>query len=440
MTYAARSEPQRKWRRYSAVGVVGFVLLLNHTDRLVLGILVEPIRSEFALSDGQLGLLTGPAFALVYALLVIPIARFAERHNRVAIVTISLLVWSAATVACGLAGGFVSLLVARLLVGCGEAGGIAPSMSVVSDIFPARQRASAMAIFALGASLAVVIAPMVGGALLSIVGWRGALVALGLIGLPAALLLFFGVPEPQRGGPEGLARPAPVQLEWRSAIVRLFRRRSYALLVLGFVFVTLAQFALLLWLPAFFQRSYATSPAELGLMLGLFQGVPILAGNLAGGLCADWLARRDRRWLAWLPMLGALVSAPIMLGLFAIRSETFAFILLIIPSFLQGLALAPSYALLQNLAAIHSRATATAVLAFCVSLIGTGLGPLLIGALSQLLSGPFGEDSLRYAFFAICPLYALAGAVFWVMSRHVVSDMLDAEDDVGTRPVRAAKA
>ena len=263
MTSAEGADVESGWRRRGAVVIIALVLLLNHTDRLILGILVEPIRQEFRLTDGQIGLLTGPAFALVYAFFVLPIARLAERRSRIAIVTTCLLIWSAATAACGLAGGFVALLLARMILGSAEAGGIAPSMSVVSDLFPARHRATAMSVFGLGASAGILLAPLLGGALVSLVGWRWAFLTMGLAGLPVALLLIAFVREPQRGQVDGLAAPG-AQVALTSSLLRLFRRPSYALIVTGFVLSTFAQFAMYLWLPAFFQRSYGVEPAELG--------------------------------------------------------------------------------------------------------------------------------------------------------------------------------
>lgn len=421
--YAARA-----WAPYGSLAIIALVLLLNHTDRLVLGILVEPIRAEFRLSDSQIGLLTGPAFALVYAILVIPIARLAERHSRVTIITVCVLAWSAATAACGLAGNFASLMLARVLVGCGEAGGIAPSMSVVSDLFPARQRAMAMSIFGLGASLGIVVAPLVGGVLVSLVGWRWTFLTLGLVGAPIALLLILAVREPRRGQVDGVMAGAAT-IGFTTAFIRLFRRPSYALIILAFVFVSLAQFATLLWLPAFFQRSYGVAAADLGAKLSFYQGLPLLAGSLLGGVLADWLSRRDQRWLAWMPTLTALLTAPIMLGLFAVRSEALALALLSAPSFAQGLSVGPSYALVQNLAAVHSRATSTAILAFCVTLIGASLGPLLLGMLSQLLSVRFGEESLRYAFFTVGPIYLAVAATFFLASGFLRGDLEDAQRD-----------
>lgn len=416
------------WRRYGAVVIIALVLLLNHTDRLILGILVEPIRQEFRLTDGQIGLLTGPAFAVVYAFFVLPLARLAERQSRIGIVTTCLLIWSAATAACGLAGGFAALLVARMILGSAEAGGIAPSMSVVSDLFPARHRATAMSIFGLGASAGILLAPLLGGALVSIVGWRWTFLTMGLAGIPVALLLIAFVHEPQRGRVDGLMT-ARAAITFTSSIYRLFRRPSYAFLVLGFVLSQFAQFAMYLWLPAFFQRSYGVEPAELGAKLALFQGLPLLAGTLVGGFLADWLARRDERWLAWMMMLGSAVAVPAAAAQFAVRSETIAFVTLAAPSLVQGLSVGASYALVQNLAAIHSRATSTAVVAFCVTVAGTGLGPLVLGLLSQYLSARFGPESLRYAFFLVCPIFAAAALAFGMITRFLKSDLEDARRD-----------
>jgi predicted MFS family arabinose efflux permease len=433
MTASGVHDPsQGALTRGFALTIIALVLMLNHTDRLVLGILLEPIRREFDLSDAEIGLLTGPAFAIIYALLVIPIARLAERYNRIIIVAICLVVWSAATVACGLAGGLASLLLARMLVGAGEAGGLAPSMSVVSDLFSARARATAMGFFGLGASLAVIAAPVIGGILLSHLGWRGAFIALGIAGAPLALLLLF-VAEPRRGQGDELISPAPAT-DAKTAIFRLFKRPSYSLLVCAFVFVGLAHFALLLWLPSVFERNFGVAGADLGARIGLYQGAPLLAGTIAGGFITDFLTKRDVRWLAWIPMLASIASTTMAALLFLAHNAELAFAILVVPSFVQGLSTAPSYTLMQNLAAVRSRATSTALLSFCITIVGAAFGPLLVGVLSDLLSPRFGQESLRYAFFAITPIYALSAAGFLAMSFFLKNDVEDARAESESAP------
>lgn len=422
------ADVESPWKRYTAVLIIALVLLLNHTDRLILGILVEPIRQELNLTDGEIGLLTGPAFALLYAVFVIPIARLAERRSRIAIVTTCLLIWSAATAASGLAAGFGALLLARMILGSAEAGGIAPSMSVVSDLFPARHRATALSIFGLGASAGILLAPLLGGALVSLVGWRGTFLAIGLAGVPVALLLIGFIREPQRGQIDGLAATANA-LPFKRAISQLFRRRSYTLLVLGFVLASFGQFAMLLWLPAFFQRSYDVSSGELGAKLAFYQGLPVLVGNIIGGVLTDWLARRDQRWLAWMMMITSGVTIPSITTLVLIQNQHIAFPMLLVPSLALGLSTGAGYTLVQNLAAVHSRATSTAIVAFCVTVVGAGFGPLALGLLSQYLSAQFGVESLRYALFLVCPIFAAAAISFGLITRFLERDLEDARRD-----------
>lgn len=417
-----------------ALFVIALVLMLNHTDRLVLGILLEPIRRDLQLNDAEIGLLTGPAFAIVFALLILPIARLAERHNRIVIVATCLVVWSAATAASGLASGLASILIARMIVGAGEAGGLAPSMSVVSDLFSARRRATAMGFFGLGASLAVVLAPLLGGLLLTQLGWRGAFIALGLAGMPVALLLLFGVREPKRGGVDGIAAPV-IKTDTKAAIIGLFRRPSYAIFVVAFVFVGLAQFALLLWLPAVFERNFGVAGADLGLRLSLYQGLPLLAGTIAGGFITDIFTKHDPRWYAWLPMLASTASSAMMALLFLAHSAELAFAILAIPSLVQGASTAPSYTLIQNLAPVQSRATSTALLSFSVTIVGAAFGPLLIGVLSNMLSLSLGNESLRYAFLAVSPIYALSALGFLSMSFFLKRDLADARRESEAAPV-----
>lgn len=410
------------WRSSVSLAIITLVVLLNYVDRYILAILIEPIRAELGLDDVQIGLLTGAAFAILYATAALPIARLAERHSRVLILGVSAIVWSAATAACGLAGGFATLVLARVFVGLGEAGAVAPSMSIISDLFSRRVRAGAMSIYGLGGGIGIAAAPLIGAALLPHLGWRGALACVGAVGLPVALLLLLAVREPRRGqadGAESIAPPAPA-LE---ALRTLFSRRSFALAVPAFVFLALAQQSMLLWMPAFFHRSFGLEPATLGPQLALYQGVPLLVGTLIGGFVTDALSQRDQRWSVWGPMAGALLAAPATLAIVLATDQQAALAALAIPSLVHGFCIGPCYALVQNLAAANMRATASAVMTFCISLIGAGAGPFLLGLLSHSLSSMLTTESLRYAFSATIPMFVLAASAFWLISLSLRRDL-----------------
>jgi MFS family permease len=411
------------------LALLTLVVTVNYVDRYVLSIMVEPIRKSLALSDTQIGLLTGAGFALLYTTLAIPVARLAERHNRVAILTLAVIVWSLATASCGLAATFGLLFLARAMVGLGEAGAIAPAMSMLSDVYPVRSRGSAMAVFGLGGALGGAIAPLVGGWLEPQIGWRHTFLVIGLAGLPLGLLLWMLVDEPARGHADGLQPGGTRALPFVETARRLMRRRSFSLLIPALSLMALGEYSMILWMPAFFSRTFDLGVEEVGHQIALYQGAPFFVGTILGGVLTDRLSRRDVRWIVWLPMIGALLTAPTVLALFGMQTAPLAFALLILPSFVNGLYIGPCYAVVQNLSAVHSRATATAILTFAVNLIGAGLGPFLLGALSTALTRQFGDQSLRYAFFALVPIYLAAAAVFAAISMFIARDLADAEAD-----------
>lgn len=412
------------------LAVLTLFVFVNYLDRYALSMLLEPIRRELQLSDTQIGLLTGIAFAILYSSLAIPVARIAEHRSRTHVLTAAILIWSAGTALCGLAGSFASLLIARMIVGAGESGAMAPAHSLIGDSFPLERRGTAMAILSSGGALGTALAPMIGGLLEQHFGWRGAFIVLAALGLPVALLLYRVLEDPPRGGfdrPNAVRDGAPPN--FGVALRRLFARPTFAILVPGMIAMGLADYSLFLWLPSYFSRSFGDAPAEVGAQLTLFQGLPLLLATLLGGIVADRLVRRDERWLVWLPMVACLVAAPAILLLFMAQDRSVALAALIIPSLACGLYLAPTYALIQALADAKSRATATAVVTLAVNLIGLGLGPLLLGWLSDMLQAQYGDASLRFAFFIVPPLYLIAASFYLVASAYLRADIEDAQQE-----------
>lgn len=401
------------------------VITVNYVDRFLLSILIDPIKHDLKISDTQVGLMTGAAFALFYSILAIPVARLAERTNRLYVLAGSLVLWSAATMLSGVAGAFATLLVARVLVGCGEAGALPPSHSMTADFFRSDQRATAMAIIGLGAAAGTTIAPLVGGVLSDAVGWRGSFGVVGAIGLVLAVLLLIFVREPRRGVADGIEVEAPPP--FAVAAKRLMARKAFVILIVGMTLMSLCEYSFFLWLPPLLHRTFGTSGAELGGQIALYQGVPFFVATLLGGVLADRLARRDRRWNAWIPLVSAVVTGPAIVLLCLVPNRSLALLLLIAPSFANGFYIGPSYAMIQSLAAVQSRATATAILVFAVNLIGAGLGPLLLGMLSDSLTGTFGADSLRYALLSLPPIYLVAIWVFIRLGQTLEQGLHDAE-------------
>lgn len=414
------------------LAVLSIFLFVNYLDRYALSILLEPIRIELKLSDTQIGLLTGAAFALLYATLALPVARIAEHRNRMHVMLAAVLIWSAATALCGLAGSFLALFAARMLVGAGESGAMSPAQSVIGDSFPLNKRGTALAVFSFGGALGTALAPAVGGYLEAKLGWRGAFMALGALGMPVALLLLFLVKDPPRGLSDALIvdhiAPPPVWV----ALRRLFARPAFMLMIPGTVAIGLAEYSLFLWLPTYFVRTFGATTAQIGVQMTLFQGIPLLVGTLLGGVVVDRLVPRDRRWLAWLPMVACLVAAPTIWLIFLVDDMSTAFALLVVPSLALGIYLAPTYSMIQSLAGARSRATATAMLTFAVNILGLGLGPVMLGSLSDLLNARYGDDSLRYAFFIIPPIYLFAAGILFLISRHLIAGMDSANRETQT--------
>jgi predicted MFS family arabinose efflux permease len=409
--------------------VLTLFLFVNYVDRYALSILLEPIKRDLDLSDTQIGLLTGAAFALIYSKLALPVARLAEHRNRMHVLLGAVLIWSVGTALCGVAGSFVGFFMARMLVGTGESGAIPPAHAMVGDAFTIERRGMALAILSFGGALGTALAPLIAGQLEQQIGWRDTFLVLGALGLPVGLLLLALVKDPPRGLSEGLADavnpPPPMMVVMR----RLLRRPAFALLIPAMVALGLAEYSLFLWLPSYLVRMFGHSPAQVGTALSLYQGVPLLVGTLLGGLLSDRLVTRDRRWLAWLPSIACALVAGSAACVFLAHDYQLALLLLILPSTACGLYLAPAYAAIQALAGARSRATASAMLTFAVNLLGLGLGPLLVGGTSDLLYARFGADSLRYAFFLVPILYGVATLLFLLSARFVLEGIDEADAD-----------
>jgi len=408
--------------------VLTLFLFVNYVDRYALSILLEPIKRDLGLSDTQIGLLTGAAFALLYSTLALPVARLAEHRNRMHVLLGAVLIWSVGTALCGVAGSFFGFFMARMLVGTGESGAIPPAHAIVGDAFTIERRGTALAILSFGGALGTALAPLIAGQLEQRFGWRDTFLVLGLLGLPVGLLLLALVKDPRRGLSEGLANtanPPPMIIVVR----RLLRRPAFALLIPAMVALGLAEYSLFLWLPSYLVRMFGHSPAQVGTALSLYQGVPLLVGTLLGGLLSDRLVSRDRRWLAWLPSIACAMVAGSAACVFLAHDYQLALLLLILPSTACGLYLAPAYASIQALAGARSRATASAMLTFAVNLLGLGLGPLLVGGTSDLLHARFGDDSLRYAFFLVPVLYGVATLLFLLSARFLLAGIEEADAD-----------
>ena len=393
------------------------VLILHFIDRQIVAILLPDITRDLSLSDTQAGVLTGIGFALLYSILGIPIARLADRSDRVRIMSVAAVVWSGMTGVTGLAAGFWTMLAARMGVAAGEAGGIPPLHSLVADLYPEERRARAFSIVQLGGPIGILLAFFVFGSLAEVIGWRELFYATGLFGIGFALLFWRLCPEPRRGQTQ---KDGTAALPVREALSSLLRSPAYLHLVAGTALAGFALYALVTWMPTFLGRSFGMERAEIGLVLGLSFGGAGALGVLLFGQVADRVFRRHRGAHALVPALMVLAAAPLAALAFLSQSASAAIALLLLPIVMVSGWQAPSIAAVQKVAQPRTRALAAALLMLILNLVGLGLGPLAVGVLSDALSGRFGADSLRYALLAIVPALVWASVHWLLAARHLV--------------------
>jgi MFS family permease len=411
----------RAYLRY-ALGLLCLVYVVNFVDRQILAILLQSIKEDLALSDTQLGLLSGTAFGIFYATLGVPIARIADRVSRKWVIAVCLALWSAMTALCGTAAGFASLLVYRIGVGVGEAGGSPPAHSLISDYFPPERRATALAIFSLGVPFGILLGFLAGGFLNEALGWRAAFVVVGLPGVILAAIVAATLREPPRGHSEGLTSSGPSPSAWR-VIAFLFESRSFRHLSFASALYAFVGYSVISWAPSFLIRSHGMSAGEAGAWLSLVIGIGGGIGNYAGGVLADRWAERDPRGRALLPALSMACAFPFSVGIWLTDSRALALVLLVAPTALGLMYQAPAFAVTQFLATPRMRATAAAVLLFVINIIGLALGPWATGALSDALAPRAGADSLRYALCAVSFLLAWSALHFFLASRSLAGDL-----------------
>jgi predicted MFS family arabinose efflux permease len=427
---AAGSQRDTAYRRYVLL-VLCAIYAVNYIDRQVVAILLESIKAEFGVSDSLLGLLSGPAFALFYATMGIPIAIAADRRNRVRIVTICLSLFSLTTLLCGLAVQFWQLLVARLLTGVGEAGTGPASQSIISDLYPPGERATAQATYAVGVNLGIMVAFFGGGWIAHHYGWRYAFLAAAVPGLLLAVLTRLSIREPERSGTTSSQR-VPT---FRECIDVLWELRSYRYIVFGTSMSAFAGYGMAAFIPAFLMRSHGLDTAEIGALFALVVGLGGGLGTYLSGVLADRLSRRDARWNMYIPMLAALVSLPCWPLFLLSRNVAVTIVSVMIPVALSVVFVGPCVATIQTLAPTRMRARAAAIQLFVGNLIGLGLGPQVIGIASDLLAPVAGRDSLRYAFVAGAVASCIAIWSYWMASRTLNDDLNKRPDGAPVTPV-----
>lgn len=366
--------------RYYVLGALTLVSTFNFLDRIVIVIVQEPLKHEFGLTDFQLGLLGGPAFAILYVVMGFPFARWAERGDRARIVAAVLAVWSAMTAVCGVVANFAQMFVARMGVSVGEAGGAPPSQSMIADLFEREERGTAFSIYGLGAPLGGLLAAAGGGISAQHLGWRATFVALGTAGIVLAVVFMLTVRDAGRSTVRAEVPPL------RSTMAFLWKRKTFRHVAAGNAVAVFSVYSMMQYIVSFFVRRYHLELVEASMILGLVSGVAGGLGIMMGGYFADRLTPRFPRSLAHVPMAGLLLAFPFFLAAFLTGSMVASVGFLVAGSFLQYFYLGPSYAIAQSVAEPRMRATTTAVLLCTVNLFGLGLGPPLLGALSDHLT------------------------------------------------------
>ncbi len=407
-----------KTRATYLLAILCVISALNYYDRYLIGILVEDLKRDLALSDSQIGLLSGLAFAVVYSIASLPIAAYADRGFRVRVLGGAVAIWSLMTGGCGFAGGFWTLLLARFGVGVGEAGGAPTTHAIIAETFGPKWRASALGTVGIAGALGTSAAFAVGGYIAAHYGWRWAFFAAAIPGMIVALIFALTVHEPRRAA--GAAQTAPLPV--RTALALLLRRRAYVWVCIGVSAFAIASIGSSAWFPAYLMRHFQLDSARVGFDYSAITAASSLIAIMAGGLLADFLARKDPRVLYWFLAFCFFAALPLSVATLTTESYSTALALSWPAALLGAVWISPTYAIVQSLSGSKLRAIGAAFFMLCVNLVGQSLGPLLVGAMSDHFSGAHGSLGLRYALLFCSIAYPIGGMAFLFASRTARED------------------
>ena len=401
--------------------VLTLVYTFNHVDRQILVILLEPIKDELNLKDSQLGMLTGIAFAAFYATLGIPVAMWADRGNRRNIIALALTIWSGMTALSGLSQSYWQLLVARMGVGVGEAGGTPPATSMIADLYPPQERATALGVYTTGIGLGVMLGFALGGLVYEAYGWRMAFFVAGVPGLLLALLVRFTVREPVRGHSEARQddRPAP---SLKETLRFIMGQTSYLWLLAGCLLICISANAFLVFTSSHLQRTYGLSPGQVSWPLGLLIGGVGSVGAVVIGLVCDRLSKKDLRWRPLIIALCAAIALPFAWMFLRAPNVGLAYAWNVVPSFVGLIYASIAYTASQELVQLRMRAFASAFMLFCLTLIGIGCGPWIAGVLSDYFTSQGEAQPLARALELILIFNALSILCLLMSSRNYRAD------------------
>jgi predicted MFS family arabinose efflux permease len=417
---------------WTALALLCFVYVLNFLDRQLLSILAKPIQDELGVTDGQLGLISGLYFALFYCLLAIPVGWLADRTNRVRVLSLACALWSAATIACGLSSNYAQLALARMSVGVGEAGGVPPSYAIVSDYFPSGTRGTALAVFNLGPPIGQALGVAFGASIAAAYSWRSAFVALGAVGIVTALIVWLFVREPVRGGLDApraanAAPGVPPKAEFWATCRKFFSHPVLLRVSLACAATQFVTYAVLNFTTLFLMREKGMTLNEIAIYYSLLVGIAISAGMYTSGRLLDRFAPRSKVAFAWIPAVGLALAIPFFVGFVWARDWPLALAFLAVPMFLNYFYLSPAVTLVQEEVQPHERVLAGALLLLVMNLIGLGLGPTFLGAVSDFFRPSHPEHSLQLAFYTLVPFYVLAVSCFLWLARALKREARDGE-------------
>ena len=410
------SQHRITWHTHYALAMLALIYVFNYIDRLVISILIEPIKLEFGISDTQIGLLSGVAFAIFYTVFGFPFGRLSDRIGRKPVIALACIAWSGMTMLCGVATSFAMLLLFRIGVAVGEAGGTAPSVAMVADLYPPEKRSRALSVFLMGPSLGAILGLGLGGWIAQTYGWRTAFLVIGAPGVLLGLLLWLTVRSPAAPAP---ATPAAgtTKENWRSTLRELLATPAFLLITLAGTLAAIMGYAIGTWNPSFMIRSHDLSMQHAGLLVGLGGGISATIGTLMCGSITDRLVARDPGWQLGVPLIACLTSVPLGLGFYLWPADV-AFHLGSIPipeAFFFYLAFSfaatwwsvPCFGAISHLFPPNRLAQATAIFVMGMTLFGVGLGPIVVGSLSDFFTASIGKEALRYALASTVGLYVL---------------------------------
>lgn len=409
--------------RYYALGLLTVVYVFNFIDRQIVVILQESIKQDLGLMDWQLGMLSGFAFAVFYVLMGVPIARIADKGVRRDVISVSLALWSAMTAMCGLAGNFWQLLLARIGVGVGEAGCSPPAHSIISDMFPVEQRATALSTYNMGINFGVLIGFLAGGWINEYLGWRQAFLFVGIPGVVFAVFVRLTLKEPPRGMSE-IKPVSDVAPALRDVFQLLWNRVSFRHMAMAAGLHAFVSYGVGGWMAPFLQRVHELGSGETANWLAPVAALPAALGAFLGGYLCDKYGKKDTRMYIWIPAGAILLSLPFQIAVYFFADHRIAMLVYAIPVLLNACYLGPMLAMTHGLVSLRMRAVASSVLFLVLNFIGLGLGPLFTGILSDVFSASMGAgEGLRWALVIVTFANLWAAAHYFRAAKYLRSDL-----------------